>query len=94
VSACHGAGVYGVELFLIADGPVEARVLFNEAAPRVHNSGHFTIEAAECSQFEQHVRAVMGLPVGSTRLRVPAAAMVNILGLGDEGSDRTGATWR
>ena len=52
----------------------------NELAPRVHNSGHYTIEACVCSQFENHVRAVLGLPLGSTRMVAPAAAMVNLLG--------------
>jgi 5-(carboxyamino)imidazole ribonucleotide synthase len=55
-------------------------VLVNEVAPRVHNSGHLTIEANRTSQFEQHVRAVTGLPLGDTAARTPAAAMVNILG--------------
>lgn len=76
----NGAGVFGIELFLTADG----RVLVNEIAPRVHNSGHFSIEACLTSQFEQHIRAVSGLPLGDPEMRVPAAVMVNILG------DRTG----
>jgi len=71
-----GAGVYGIEMFLTADG----QVLVNEIAPRVHNSGHLTIEANRTSQFEQQVRAVTGLPLGSTELVVPAAVMINILG--------------
>jgi 5-(carboxyamino)imidazole ribonucleotide synthase len=54
-------------------------VLVNEIAPRTHNSGHLTIEACETSQFEQQVRAVCGLPLGSPRLRAPAA-MANLLG--------------
>jgi 5-(carboxyamino)imidazole ribonucleotide synthase len=53
----------------------------NELAPRVHNSGHWTIEAAVTSQFEQHVRAICGLPLGPTGLRT-AAATVNLLGAG------------
>lgn len=69
-------GVLTVELFLSASG--EARI--NELAPRPHNSGHLTIEAAETSQFEQQARALAGLPLGSTRLTCPAAAMVNLLG--------------
>ncbi|MFM7206949.1 MAG: 5-(carboxyamino)imidazole ribonucleotide synthase [Planctomycetaceae bacterium] len=68
-------GVACVEFFVTRDG----RVLVNEIAPRTHNSGHLTIEACETSQFEQQVRAVCGLPLGSTRLRSPAA-MANILG--------------
>ena len=47
---------------------------------RVHNSGHYTIEACECSQFENHVRAILGLPLGSTRMITPAAVMINLLG--------------
>jgi 5-(carboxyamino)imidazole ribonucleotide synthase len=68
-------GVACVEFFVTKDG----RVLVNEIAPRTHNSGHLTIEASETSQFEQQVRAVCGLPLGSTRLRSPAA-MANLLG--------------
>lgn len=71
-----GAGVFGIEMFLGQDG----EVLVNEIAPRVHNSGHYTIEACETSQFEQHVRAISGLELGSTKLKVPAAVMANILG--------------
>ncbi len=72
----EGAGVFGIELFLTNDG----QILINEIAPRVHNSGHYTIEACVTSQFTQHIRAITGLPLGSTELIVPAAAMVNILG--------------
>ncbi len=68
-------GVLCVEFFLTQDG----RLLLNEMAPRPHNSGHLTIEAAVTSQFEQQVRAVCGLPLGSTELVRPAA-MVNLLG--------------
>ncbi len=71
-----GAGVFGIEMFLTAEG----NVLVNEIAPRVHNSGHFTIEACVTSQFEQHIRAISGLPLGKTDMLVPAAVMVNILG--------------
>lgn len=71
-----GAGVFAIEMFLTNNG----EVLINEIAPRVHNSGHFTIEACVTSQFEQHIRAVTGLPLGSTEMIVPAAVMVNILG--------------
>lgn len=71
-----GAGVFGIEMFLTGDGDV----LINEIAPRVHNSGHVTIEANETSQFEQHVRAVLGMPLGSVALKHPANVMVNILG--------------
>ncbi len=68
-------GVACVEFFVTAAG----RVLVNEIAPRTHNSGHLTIEACETSQFEQQVRAVCGLPLGSTRVVTPAA-MANLLG--------------
>ena len=56
------------------------QVMINEVAPRPHNSGHLTIEACETSQFEQHVRAVCNLPLGSTKMRCQFAAMVNLLG--------------
>ena len=69
-------GVLCVELFLLADGAL----LVNELAPRPHNSGHLTLDAHVCCQFEQQVRAVCGLPLGSTERKVPAAAMVNLLG--------------
>lgn len=71
-------GTLCAELFLLADGGL----LVNELAPRPHNSGHLTIEAALVSQFEQHVRAVCGLPLGPSRWRCRAAAMVNLLGQG------------
>jgi 5-(carboxyamino)imidazole ribonucleotide synthase len=71
-------GAMGVEMFYTKDGAI----LINELAPRVHNSGHYTIEACVCSQFENHVRAVLGWPLGSPALRAPAAAMVNLLGAG------------
>ena len=76
VSHLEGAGVFGVEMFLTADGAV----LLNEIAPRVHNSGHYTTEACITSQFEQHIRAITGLPLGETAMKVPAAVMMNILG--------------
>ncbi|WP_336361336.1 5-(carboxyamino)imidazole ribonucleotide synthase [Haladaptatus sp. ZSTT2] len=71
----EGRGVYGIELFETADG----EILVNEIAPRPHNSGHWTIEGAVTSQFEQHARAVVGLPLGSTELRCPTVS-ANILG--------------
>ena len=71
----HHVGVLCVEFFLTTDG----RLLVNEIAPRVHNSGHLTFDACVTSQFEQHVRAVCGLPLGATTLMRPAA-MVNLLG--------------
>lgn len=72
----EGAGVFGVEMFLTEDG----QILVNEVAPRVHNSGHYTIEACRTSQFEQHIRAITGLELGPADMIVPAAVMVNILG--------------
>ncbi|MDX1796836.1 MAG: ATP-grasp domain-containing protein, partial [Hydrogenovibrio sp.] len=68
-------GVLTLELFETLDGLVA-----NEMAPRVHNSGHWTIEGAHTSQFENHVRAITGLPLGDTSPRQPIAAMVNIIG--------------
>ncbi|TQQ80872.1 5-(carboxyamino)imidazole ribonucleotide synthase [Halonotius terrestris] len=70
-----GYGVYGIELFETEDGDI----LVNEIAPRPHNSGHWTIEGARTSQFETHVRAVLGWPLGPTALREPTVS-VNILG--------------
>jgi 5-(carboxyamino)imidazole ribonucleotide synthase len=67
-------GVVAIELFQVG-----SRLLANEMAPRVHNSGHWSIEGAETSQFENHVRAVLGLPLGSTGMR-GHAAMVNLIG--------------
>ena len=52
----------------------------NEIAPRPHNSGHYTIEACETSQYENHLRAILDMPLGSTKMKVPASIMVNILG--------------
>jgi 5-(carboxyamino)imidazole ribonucleotide synthase len=73
--ALAGAGVFGIEMFVDKAGAV----LINEIAPRVHNSGHYTIEACRTSQFEQHVRAITGMPLGDTTLMY-AAVMVNLLG--------------
>ncbi|KAI6046565.1 Phosphoribosylaminoimidazole carboxylase [Pisolithus marmoratus] len=72
----QGAGIFGVEMFLMEDGSI----YINEIAPRPHNSGHYAIEACETSQFENHLRAVLSLPLGSTALKVPSAAMLNIIG--------------
>lgn len=71
-----GVGVFCVEMFLTADD----QVLVNEIAPRVHNSGHYTIEANATSQFAQHIRAITGQPLGPTNMVVPQAVMINILG--------------
>lgn len=76
IESVHGVGSFGVELFLDRQG----KLWINELAPRVHNSGHYSIEACECSQFENHVRAILGWPLGSPRMVTPAAAMVNLLG--------------
>jgi 5-(carboxyamino)imidazole ribonucleotide synthase len=73
--AAGSAGVFAVELFLTRSGDV----LVNEIAPRPHNSGHFSIEACESSQFDQYVRLLLGLPLGSPRLLSPAM-MVNLFG--------------
>lgn len=76
LEAIDGVGSFGVEMFLTRDG----RVMINELAPRVHNSGHYTIDPCVCSQFENHVRAVMGWPLGSAEMLSPVAVMVNLLG--------------
>uniref|UniRef100_UPI0035CB7977 5-(carboxyamino)imidazole ribonucleotide synthase n=1 Tax=uncultured Sphingomonas sp. TaxID=158754 RepID=UPI0035CB7977 len=68
-------GVLACEFFAGRDGPV-----FNEMAPRVHNSGHWTIEGAVTSQFENHIRAICGLPLGDTGLTAPNVAMENLIG--------------
>ncbi|WP_021009930.1 5-(carboxyamino)imidazole ribonucleotide synthase [Agrococcus pavilionensis] len=69
-------GVLAVELFETSDG----RVLVNELAMRPHNSGHWTIDGSITSQFEQHLRAVLDLPLGSTALLAPASVMINVIG--------------
>lgn len=74
-SALGHVGVMAVEFFVTREG----KLLVNEIAPRTHNSGHFSFGAAETSQFEQHVRAVCGLPLGDTTLLRPAV-MLNLLG--------------
>jgi 5-(carboxyamino)imidazole ribonucleotide synthase len=76
-------GVLAVEFFAGPDGPI-----FNEMAPRVHNSGHWTIEGATCSQFQNHIRAICGLPLGSTALTGHSVAMENVIG---EQADRWAA---
>lgn len=73
--ALEHVGVLAVEFFMVGDD-----VLVNEIAPRVHNSGHLTIEHAHASQFENHVRAVVGLPLRSTESRFPSATMLNAIG--------------
>lgn len=68
-------GIMAVEFFLVGD-----RIFINELAPRPHNSGHWTIEGAATSQFEQHLRAVLDLPLGSTAPTAPAVVTINLLG--------------
>ena len=79
VEAIGGVGVFGVELFETDGG----EILYNEIAPRPHNSGHYTIEGCVTSQFENHLRAVLRLPLGSVAMAAPAAVMVNVLGSGN-----------
>jgi len=76
-------GIFGIEYFLTSDGKVSV----NEIAPRTHNSGHYTIEACQTSQFEQLLRIVTEMPLGSVEMRSPVAIMVNLLGYEDTGSD-------
>ncbi|BBD65306.1 phosphoribosylaminoimidazole carboxylase ATPase subunit [Nostoc commune NIES-4072] len=76
-------GIFGIELFLSTNG----KILVNEIAPRTHNSGHFSIDACETSQFEQHLRAVCGLPLGNPALQCAGAVMVNLLGYENSHSD-------
>ena len=78
LNALQGAGVFGIEMFVDRRGGI----LINEIAPRVHNSGHYTIEACRTSQFEQHIRAITGMPLGDTSL-LYSAVMVNLLGAPD-----------
>ncbi|MCP5143078.1 MAG: 5-(carboxyamino)imidazole ribonucleotide synthase [Chromatiales bacterium] len=79
VDAMNAAGIFGIEMFLTETGDL----LVNEVAPRTHNSGHHTIEACVTDQFEQHLRAILGLPLGSTEQLAPAA-MINLLGAADK----------
>lgn len=72
----QAVGIFGIELFLTAEGTV----LVNEIAPRTHNSGHLTLDACVTSQFEQHLRAISGRSLGDSSLKVPGAIMVNLLG--------------
>jgi 5-(carboxyamino)imidazole ribonucleotide synthase len=68
-------GLLAVEMFLTPDG----KLLVNESAPRPHNSGHHTIESAYVSQYQQHLRAILDLPLGTTRMKT-ASVMINLLG--------------
>jgi len=74
MNTLKGGGVFGIEMLVKGEN-----VLVNEIAPRVHNSGHYTIEACETSQFEQHLRAIAGMDLGGTRLN-SIAIMHNIIG--------------
>lgn len=76
VESIDGVGIFGIELFLTKNNDV----LVNEIAPRPHNTGHYTIDACVTSQFENAIRAVLGLPFGSTEMVKPYAVMINLLG--------------
>ena len=71
----HGAGVFGIEMFVTSDD----EILINEIAPRVHNSGHHTLQSSDTSQFEQHLRAILGMNLGEVLIKSPTI-MYNILG--------------
>lgn len=72
-------GVFAIEFFAETNG-ASTKLSVNEMAPRVHNSGHWTQDGCETSQFEQHIRAVAGWPLGSTAMTAPAAEMINLIG--------------
>lgn len=76
VKSINGIGIFGIEMFLTKKN----EILVNEIAPRPHNSGHYTIEACYTSQFENCIRAVLDLPLGSSDMIMPGAAMINLLG--------------
>ncbi len=78
MAVLKGAGIFGIEMFVTADDDI----VINEISPRVHNSGHHTLQSSETSQFEQHLRAILGLELGSTRL-IHNSVMYNILGSGE-----------
>jgi len=79
MSVFEGVGTFCVEMFVTKKGDIYV----NEVAPRPHNSGHYTIEACFANQFENHIRAIIGLPFGDTSLIMPSAVMVNLLGESD-----------
>jgi 5-(carboxyamino)imidazole ribonucleotide synthase len=79
-------GVFGIEFFLTANN----RVLVNEIAPRTHNSGHYTLDGCETSQFAMQLQAVTNLPLGSTKLKAPGVIMVNLLGFEESDTDYQG----
>lgn len=72
-------GVFAIEFFALTSGGTTT-LFVNEMAPRVHNSGHWTQDGCETSQFEQHIRAVAGWPLGSTQMTAPGAEMINLIG--------------
>lgn len=76
VRAVEGFGIFGIEFFIDKN----ENVLVNEMAPRPHNSGHYSIEGCTVSQFENHIRSVLNLPLGNTELVKPFAVMINLLG--------------
>jgi len=78
-----GAGVFGVEMFLMPNDSIYV----NEIAPRPHNSGHYTIEACLTSQYENHLRAILSLPLGPTSMHIPSAAMLNLIGASNNMQD-------
>ena len=75
VESIDGIGVFGVEMFITS-----REVLLNEIAPRPHNSGHYTIEACYCSQYENTIRGILNLPLGSTEMKHNVVCMINLLG--------------
>ncbi|WP_457410464.1 5-(carboxyamino)imidazole ribonucleotide synthase [Thermostichus sp. OS-CIW-20] len=80
-------GVFAIELFWVPPPQPKAGIWINEISPRVHNSGHYTLEACHTSQFEQHLRAILGLPLGDPSLKCGGAVMVNLLGYEHSTSD-------
>ena len=76
IEAVDGVGIFGIEMFILED----KSVLINELAPRPHNSGHYTIDACITSQYENHLRAILGLLLGPPTMIQPSAVMVNLLG--------------
>ncbi len=83
----EAVGVFGIELFWVPPPHPKAGIWINEISPRVHNSGHYTLEACHTSQFEQHLRAITGLPLGDSSLKCGGAVMVNLLGYEHSTSD-------
>jgi 5-(carboxyamino)imidazole ribonucleotide synthase len=85
LKSIKGFGIFGIEFFLTK----ENKILINEIAPRPHNSGHYTIDACVTSQFENHIRSVLNLPLGSTEMIFPYAVMINLLGKRNQINKRT-----